>query len=333
MYHHVVLLRRALILLTASTLALTACGGGPAGDDLALDAPAAFSDQSADGEALANAWFALLARTGSGTGTAEVSPEAVARAVELVKPYLDQAFQLQRATGQRYTRENYVPSDIDEFEISNLIVTEPRDGLKVLRFAISTPGATTPDSGMVMSDDLQPRLTVVRWDEELDRWLIVSHANFNTPVQAVCNQEPIILEFEEVSTSEEDQELGETLARTWFSLLVAGDGSPLLNPQVQGQSAGGSGYSTSAEYKPGQMKAAELSDFVVTRNGDLLVVTLGVSAEGTVYAGSTKLGTKTNPRVLTFLQDDQGEWSLIATATFNPPADIPAGVECAVSTN
>lgn len=327
------LLRRALVLLAAGALALTGCGGESSGDAPAADAPAAFSDQGADGQELANAWFELLAMTGSGTGTVEVSPEDAARGTELVKPYLDPAFQLQRATGQRYTREDYVPSDIDEFEISDLTVTEPRDGLKVLRYAIRTPGATTPDSSMVMSDDLQPRLTVMRWDEEAGRWLIVSHANFNTPVQAVCKQEPIILESEEVPTSAEDRELGETLARAWFDLLVAGDGSPLLHPQAQGQSAAGSGYTTAAEYTPGQMKAADLSDFVVTRNGDLMVVTLGVSAEGTVFAGATELGSKKNPRVLTFLQDDQGEWSLIATATFNPPAEVPADVECAASTN
>jgi ketosteroid isomerase-like protein len=260
-----------------------------------------------------------------------VTAEDAAAGAELVRPFLDPAFQLQRATGQRYTRDSYIPSDIDEFEISDVYVTEPRDDIKVLRYAIRTEGATVPDASMVMSDDLAPRLTVMRWDEEAGRWLIVSHANFNTPIQAVCNQETIELNSAEVATSNEDRELGEKLARTWFDLLIAGDGSPLLHPEVQGQSAAGTGYTTSAEYVKGQMKSAEFSDFVVTRDGDLIIVTLGVDTEGTVFAGSTELGTQKNARLLTFLQDDQGEWKLIATATFNPPAEVPAEVECAAT--
>lgn len=311
-------------------LTLTACGIDTKGD---TSVPVAFGDRSADGESLANAWFELLSLTGSAKGTVEVTAEEAAAGAALVKPFLDPAFQLQRATGQRYTRDSYIPSDIDEFEISDVFVTEPRDDIKVLRYAIRTAAATVPDSGMVMSDELAPRLTVVRWDEEAGRWLIVSHANFNTPVQAVCNQEAIDLGSAEVATSNEDRELGETLARTWFDLLIAGDGSPILHPEVQAQNAAGSGYTTSAEYVKGQMKSAEFSDFVVTRNRDLIIVTLGVETEGTVFAGSTALGSQKNARLLTFLKDDQGEWKLIATATFNPPAEVPAEVECATSSN
>ena len=320
--------KRVFVLFAVSSLLLNACGSDTAND---ASGPVAFGDRSASGESLANAWFELLSLTGSSSETVEVTAEDAAAGAALVKPFLDPAFQLQRATGQRYTRHNYIPSDIDGFEISNVFVTEPRDDIKVLRYAIRTPGATTPDSSMVMSSDLAPRLTVVRWDEEAGRWLIVSHANFNTPIQAVCNQETIKLDSAEVATSNEDRELGEKLARTWFDLLIAGDGSPLLHPEAQGQSAAGTGYTTSAEYVKGQMKSAELSDFVVTRDGDLIIVTLGVDTEGTVFAGSTELGTQKNARLLTFLQDDQGEWRLIATATFNPPAEVPAEVECAAA--
>ncbi len=310
---------------------LTACGSDTTSDIADTSVPVIFEDRSANGEALANAWFELLSLTGSAKGTVEVTAEDAAAGAALVKSFLDPAFQLQRATGQRYTRDNYIPSDIDEFEISDVFVTEPRDDIKVLRYTIRTSGATVPDSSLVMSDNLAPRLTVVRWDKEAGRWLIVSHANFNTPVQAVCNQEAIELDSSEVATSNEDRELGETLARAWFDLLIAGDGSPLLHPEVQGQSAAGTRYTTSAEYVKGQMKSAEFSDFVVTRDGDLIIVTLGVDTEGTVFGGATELGSQKNARLLTFLQDDQGEWKLIATATFNPPAEIPAGVECAAT--
>ena len=291
--------------------------------------PAALSDSDADGEALANAWFELLSLTGSPNGTVEVTPEEAAKGAELVTPFLDPAFQLQRSTGQRYTRDDYVPSDIDGFEIADMHVTEPRQGVKVLRYAVSTPGATAPDSSMVMSDELQPRLTVMRWDEELGRWLIVSHANFNTPIQAVCNQEPIAVNAVEVTTSESDRELGEELARTVYDLLEHGDVSPIYHPQVQVQTGGGYGFSTIAEYTPGQMQRATLSDYVVTRNDDLIVVTMGVVPEGNVFNGITELSAQRNPRMLTFLEDEQGEWKMVSGAVFSPPAQVPAGVDCA----
>ena len=136
---------------------LTACGSGSTSDTADSSVPVAFEDRSASGESLANAWFELLALTGSVTGTVEVTAEDAAAGAELVKPFLDPAFQLQRATGQRYTRDSYIPSDIDEFEISDVFVTEPRDDIKVLRYAIQTEGATVPDASMVMSDDLAPR--------------------------------------------------------------------------------------------------------------------------------------------------------------------------------
>lgn len=319
---------RGLILLIAAALALTACGGAAGSSPSTSGAPAAFTDPNADGEALANAWFELLSMTGSAEGTVEVSPEEAARGAEMVRPYLDPAFQLQRSTGQRYTRDDYVPSDIDQFEIADLRVTEPRDGVMILRYATRTPGATLPDSSMVMSDELQPRLTVMRWDEELGRWLIVSHANFNTPVQAICNQEPIAPTPVDVNTSDADRQLGESLTRTLWDLFVQGDASPVVNRAIQVQTAGGGGFSTLDEYKPGKMQAAAVSDFVVTRNGDLIVVSHAMQADGNIYEGIVPLASQKMPRLLTFFEDEEGEWKLISSASFSPPAEIPAELDC-----
>lgn len=321
--------RRAVVVLAAATLALSACGSDVASDAPSAAVPAAFTDPEADGEALANAWFELLSMTGSAEGTVEVSPEEAVMGAELVKPYLDPAFQLQRSTGQRYTKDNYIPSDIDQFEVTDVRVTEPRDGVLVLRYATRTPGATLPDSSMVMSDELQPRLTVIRWDEELGRWLIVSHANFNTPVQAICNQDPIAPPLVEVTTSDADRRLGESLTQTLWDLFVQGDASPIAHPAVQVQTAGGGGFTTLDEYKPGKMQAAATSDFVVTRNGDLIVVTHAMQADGNVYEGVIPLAAQKMPRLLTFIEDEQGDWKLISSASFSPPAEIPPDLDCA----
>jgi hypothetical protein len=51
----------------------------------------------------------------------------------IVRPYLDPAFILMRATGPRYTAGNFVPLDIDDFELSDFVVTEPREDIRVIR--------------------------------------------------------------------------------------------------------------------------------------------------------------------------------------------------------
>lgn len=294
----------------------------------ARQSPPNLTNEQASGQEIAEAWFDLLALTGSDTGVTGAPAGAAQAGADLVRPYLDDTFQLQRASGERYTASDYVPVDIDAFDITDLRETAPTDDIRVLRFAVSTPGATTLDSGMVLSDVVAPRLAVARWDGDLGRWRIVSKANFNIPVQAVCDQTAVTMTTPQVPTSAEDQALGEDLARQWFDLLVAGDGSSLLNSGVQGQTASGAGYTGASEYTKGTLAAADLSDFVVTRNGNLLVVSLAVQAAGTVYADTTPLGATKTPRLLTFLQDEGGQWSLIATATFNPPATSPDGVEC-----
>ena len=44
----------------------------------------------------------------------------------------------------------------------------------------------------------------------------------------MCNQQAIEKDSGEVATSNEDREFGETLVRTGFDSLMAGDGSPAM---------------------------------------------------------------------------------------------------------
>ena len=286
-----------------------------------------FGSKTANGDELANAFFDLLSNTGSPSGTVGTTAEQDETSKALVKPYLNPAFLLQRATGQRYTIDSFLPADVDEFEIGDVRETRPADDVLVVRYSVRTT-QTLPDAALVMSKDKAPRLTVLRWNSSDSHWEVVSHANFNTPVAAICDQDPLVDNGLESSASAEDQKLGVSLAEKWFDLLEQGDGSPIMNAQVQGQTAGGLGYTTSSEYKAGKLSKVQLDDFVVTRNGKLIVVSLYAKAGQTVYEGSQHLGDDTTPRLLTFQQGDDGNWSLIATATFNPPKELPQGTVC-----
>jgi hypothetical protein len=290
----------------------------------------AFGSKNATGEELANAFFDLLSNTGSPSDTVGTTAEQDEASKALVKPYLDPAFQLQRASGERYTAETYLPADVDDFEIGDVRETRPADNVLVVRYSVRTT-ETLPDAALVMSKDKAPRLTVFHWNDSDSGWKILSHANFNTPVSAICDKDPLVDNGLKSFANAEDQKLGESLAEEWFTLLEQGDGSPILNAQVQGQTAGGLGYTTSSEYKAGKLSKVQIDDVVVTRNGKLIVVSLYAKADQTVFQGSQQLGTDTTPRLLTFLQGGDQDVTLIATATFNPPKELPQGAVCVPS--
>lgn len=312
-------------------LVLVACGGGSTSAEPSATAtvPAAFSDQGADGEALAQAWFALLAETGSGSQSLGADPATVEAGVALVQPYLDPAFQLQRASGQRYTAGTYVPLDVDEFEISDVVVTRPREDVVAVRYGVSTPGATALDTSMVMSSEVAPRLTVFRWDNALGHWVLVSHANFNNAVAAVCDQEPIQVTGEDPDTSAEDVALGESLVTQWRDITTGQSTASVLHPEAQIQLADGQGWpnpdGTPIQWTPAQ--SYEYNNLAITRDGDLLVATYDAVASDLVVEGE-EYRSQASPRMLTYLLNDQGAWQLIGLANFTVPQTVPDGVDC-----
>jgi len=318
-------------LAVSSAVLLSACGSEGAMSDSAPveTVPAAFTDRDASGEQLANAWFGLLSLTGREAGQVATTPEEVEEGMQLVRPYLDPAFTLVRATGQRYTAGNYVPLDIDAFEVSDVIVTEPREDIRVIRYFVSEPGATAPDAGVVMSGDKAPRMSVLRWDDERGQWLMVSHANFNAPLAALCSQEPISVSGETPSTSPEDIALGTSLVEQWRDITTGVSSEKVRHPANQIQLADGQGWPT-ADGAPIEWAPAQAYDFAnvgVARNGDLLVVSYDAVVSDLVMEGDEYRETA-SPRLLTYLLSPEGKWELIALANFTVPQEVPADVDC-----
>ena len=320
------------LLLCLLALPISGCGSGnetSSTGEVPEKVASAMADRGASGQALANGWFGLLAATGSGTGTVTATPEEVRAGAELVKSYLDPAFQLQRASGERYLASNYVPTDIDRFKVSNVVVTNPREGVKVVRYVVRTPGATTPDSSTVLSSKALPRLSVFRWDEGSGHWMIVSHANFNTPVAAICDRKPVAVTKEKPDTSAEDVKTGETLVNEWRDITLGKTKKSVLDPANQIQLADGQGWPNpnGEKIKWAPARAYESRDIAITQNEDLLVasydaVVSDLSVEGATYRSAA------SPRLLTYSRNGQGDWKMIALANFTVPEKVPAGVKC-----
>ena len=329
----------ALVVLVGVVL-LSACGGQSAPVESSVsdampaayeDPEAAFANPDASGEDLINAWFGLLALTGRGPGEVATSSEEVEAGMKIVRPYLDPAFTLLRATGQRYTAGNYVPLDIDAYELSDFVVTEPRDDVRVIRYFVSQPGATSPDAGTVMSDAKAPRISVFRWDEELGHWVAVSYANFNSAVGAICEQEPISVSGETPNTSPEDLALGTELAEQNAAVATGRAPEQAMHPfAYQVQFADGQGWPTTEETMIDEWTPAESYEFDnvgVARNDDLLVLSYDVKVKDVVIEGDEYRDTA-SPRLITYLRSPEGRWEKIAQGSFNVPEGVPADVEC-----
>ena len=319
-----------LVLVVCAAL-VAACGGPSATSESSPTPaiPAAYFDRDATGEDLANAWLGLVSLTGREAGDAAETPEEVEASKRLVQPYLDPAFTLVRATGQRYTLGTYVPLDVDDFEVSEVVVTEPRDDIRVVRYFVSEPGATAPDSGVVMGDGKAPRISVFRWDEERGHWVLVSHANFNGAVAAICERSPIAVSGESPEISAEDIELGASLVEQWRAITTGESTARILNPATQIQLADGQGWpmpdGKPIEWAPAT--AYEVANVGIARNGDLLVASYDAVVSDVVVEGD-ELSATASPRLLTYLQSPEGTWELIALANFSVPQDVPAGVDC-----
>jgi len=327
----------ALVALVGALL-LSACGGqsetveSSASDAMPAaftDPEAAFANPDASGEDLINGWFGLLDLAGGGAGEVATSTEEVEAGMAIVRPYLDPAFTLIRATGQRYTAGNFVPLDIDAFELSDFVVTEPREDIRVIRFFVKEPGATSPDAGAVMSDEKAPRIVVARWDEELGHWVMVSYANFNRAIASICEQEPIAVSGETANTSPEDVALGTSLVEQWRDITTGASKEKVRHSGNQIQLADGQGW-PAIDGKPIEWAPAQAYDFAnvgVARNGDLLVVSYDAVVSDFVMEGDEYRDTA-SPRMLTYLLSPEGKWELIALANFNVPEGVPADVEC-----
>ena len=334
------MIKRPSIALAALGVAvlLTACGSESASFESSTSdvIPAAFTDPEeafanpeASGEDLIYAWFGLLDLTGRGAGEVATSSEEVESGMAIVGPYLSPAFQLRRATGERYTVGNYVPLDIDDFELSDFMVTSPREDVRVLRYFVSEPGATAPDSGLVMGGEKAPRIAVFRWDEERGHWVAVSYANFNNAIAAICEQDPISVSGETPVSSSEDIALGTSLVEQWRDITTGESKEKVLHAANQIQLADGQGWPT-LDGEPIEWAPAQAYDFAnvgVTRDDDLLVVSYDAVVGDLVVEGEEHRATA-SPRMLTYLLSPEGKWEQIALANFNVPEGVPADVEC-----
>ena len=182
-----------------------------------------------------------------------------------------------------------------------------------------------------MSEEKAPRIVVLRWDEELGHWVMVSYANFNKAIAAICEQDPIGVRGETPNTSAEDLALGMSLVE-WEAAAAMGKSTDEVgySPAYQVQFADGQGWPTTDEAMIDDWTPAKSYDFDnvgVARNGDVVVVSYDVVVDGVVIEGE-EYRDKATPRLATYLRDSNGKWQKISVGSFNVPEGVPGDVEC-----
>lgn len=314
--------RRVILLLPVLSAAIFPAAAAAAEASYART----FGNRNATGESLANAFFELLSaawRESRSAGTGAANDKA---AQALVKPYLDRAFLLQRASGERYTAETYVPADVEAYDIGDVHETRPARDIVVVRYSVRAT-ETLPDEELVMSKDKAPRLSAFRWDSKDLRWKIAAHTNFDTPVAAICNRKPLGYNNLASPVASPDYQLGSQLLDEWFTHAENGSLLEMLHPQYQFQGADGHGATTTADYKAPVIARPETDRLVVTRNENLMTLSFYVKTTRTVWK-NMEYNTGMSPRLFMFLKEKDGPWKAIYITSINPPKTLPEGMDC-----
>lgn len=322
----------ASVLATALLLGLSGCSQS----DTALETPPSDLDGMSEqqlnefGLAAATEAYEILSRGGSPTGEMGGAPaQPDESTLTEVRALLDDQVLIQRSSlNYGITEQTYVPTDIDEFEIDRMSLTRPTEDVLVALYDVSLPGRTDPATGELFSGATMPRLTVLRWNEDEQRWLIFSHADFDTPKAILCGVEttggPAQSEFLPA-----DIELGAQIVDDLVAAKLADDNS-VYAEGYQVVLASGE-RNTPSKPIASLTKPVAPSNVEAIRSGDLIAIRYDIP--NALDVDGESLAQEFNPRLLTYQLAEDGKWKLIATAVFGVTQGIADGIDCVPSTN
>jgi hypothetical protein len=223
------------------------------------------------------------------------------------------------------TKETYLPTDVDTFQIDRLKTTRVADDVLVMTYYVSLPNRVDLKTGAVMSGKSMPRITVVRWNSKQKQWLVFSHADFDTPEAILCGDESLRMAPKKVQFKEADIALGkQTIDDVVQSYL-----------QVDKPKPYGKGYqsifASGERNTPVSLKVkVEPTNVEAIRSDRLLAIRYDMPNALTV--GGEVVAQNSSPRLLTLQLSQDGRWELIAAAVFGLTAKVAQGIKCVPQT-
>lgn len=317
---------------TALLLGLSGCSQS----DTALETPPSDLDGMSEqqlnefGLAAATEAYEILSRGGSPTGEMGGAPAQPDESTLVeARALLDDQVLIQRSSlNYGITEQTYVPTDIDEFEIERMSLTRPMEDVLVALYDVALPGRTDPATGEVFSGRTMPRITVLRWNADDQRWLIFSHADFDTPEATLCGVQAI----GDPATSDflpEDVALGTQIVDDLVQAKLANDNSVYADGYQIVLASGE--RNTPSKPIASLTKPVDPSNVEAIRSGDLMAIRYDMP--NALNVDGESLAQKFNPRLLTYQLTADDQWELIASAVFGLTQGVADDIECVPTTN
>ena len=276
---------------------------------------------------LINEAYTIFSAVGSKTG--EISRglnQTDKKAVKQVKSLLDDHALFQNARlnyGIRKTK--FFPTDIDDFKLSKVAVTSPESGILVLSYYVTLPNRVDLQTKTVFSGNSMPRLTVLRWSDAKKQWLIFSHADFDTQAGTVCAKAPR-KGPEKSQFKKADIELGRALLEKRYNELLRGIQT---DSKIKGGQFVFAEGERQVDYGPNRLqflRKPKMNNIEATRTDNLLAVRYDAPPANTL--DGNQLDPAVKPRLLTFMQRQDGTWERIGAAVFSVTTKTASNVKC-----
>ena len=284
------------------------------------------------GLATARQAYAILSKVGSPTGQiGGTLNQADKNSVNNAKTLLDDNALIQRSSlNYGLTKETYIPTDVDTFQIDRLKTTRAAGDALVMTYNVSLPNRVDLKTGAVMSGKSMPRITVIRWNNKQKQWLVFSHADFDTPEAILCGDESLRMAPKKSQFEEADIALGkQTLDDFVQSHLQVG--KPKRGKGYQSIFASGERFAGGERNTPISLKVkVEPKNVEAIRSDRLLAIRFDLPNALTV--GGEAVAQNSSPRLHTWQLSQDGRWELIAAAIFGVTAKVAEGIKCVPQT-
>lgn len=279
------------------------------------------------GMALAKEAFDTHSRVGSGNGQIGGAQDMTdPNAVRNVKAMFDDDAMIQSARlNYGLTKTTYEPNDVDEFMITDMVISRPSEEVLVASFNVALPNRVDVNSGIIFGGQSLPRLVVLRWNNKDRQWKIFTSADFDSPQAFLCNKDstykPPKSKFDESAIA-----LARALLDELMDSSMNGTEKSVQAMGMQYVFASGERKTSSGPVRAKMKSRVSVENVEAIRSGSLLAMRYDSTSTLTLDGGDVDPSLR--PRLFTFQRDPDGRWRIAAMAVFSVTEKVKEGISC-----
>ena len=215
----------------------------------------------------------------------------------------------------------YLYMGVDNFDVTDLILTRPTKDIIVVTFNVALSAREGLKGGATMSGESLPRISTLKWNQDLKQWQIFSHADFDTPQAIICGITQN-LDLKKSTFKSSDIKLGRQLINDLVQSKLKG-----YDPNVFEK-----GYQITFASRERNVNRAILTkpikpiNIEAVKSGDLLAVRYDMP--NALIVDGVALEDKVRPRLLTYHLGQDGKWRLVSSAVFGLTEKVANNTKC-----